>query len=166
MLPSGHPNKYYFTVLGEGKDNYRTVERTLPAILQREGWTNVEVHDETRNEHEDYRPPSQDTRNPDPRQRPRYYGSASRVAETYLSAKGMQDVKPDTRTPGVTVVKEKPRDLGRSEYGPGFVTDIMRHPGNGAHQNRDREVGTGRSRKPKHKQNWSDRESANTDEDT
>lgn len=151
MLPSGHPNKYYFTVLGEGRDPYHAVAKNLPAILKREGWTSVEVHDENSYEHDEYR-------SDEPAPMPRWRSSASKVAETYLSAKGMQDVKPDTRTPGVVTIKEKPRDLGRSEYGPGFVTDIMRHPGNGAHGNRDREVGTGRSRKPKHKQNWSDRE--------
>lgn len=52
------------------------------------------------------------------------------------------------------VVKNKnPKGPGRTEYGPEFVTEIMRHPGNGVHHTRTKDVerGTGR---PKHKKPW------------
>lgn len=52
-------------------------------------------------------------------------------------------------------LKDKPRDFGRTEYGKEFVTEIMRHPGNGAHQNRNRDVQKGVGR-PKHKKPWGD----------
>lgn len=51
-------NRYYFSVLGEGRKGYREVERDLPALLRREGWTRVEVHDEMRDEHEEPDPSS------------------------------------------------------------------------------------------------------------
>lgn len=51
-------------------------------------------------------------------------------------------------------------EYGRSEYGPEFVTQIMRHPGNGAHQTRTKDVAQGRSRKEKHKKNFRDMEAS------
>ena len=57
------------------------------------------------------------------------------------------------------VLKLKP-EYGNSEYGSDFVTKIMRHPGNGAHQTRTKDVEDGRSRKPKFKKNYRDMEAA------
>ena len=46
------------------------------------------------------------------------------------------DVTASTHEGADTIIREKPRDSGRTEYGPEFVTQIMRYPGNGAHHNR------------------------------
>lgn len=73
--------------------------------------------------------------------------SAARVASEFL--KTGKDVS----------LKIEP-SFGRSEYGPDFVTKVMRHPGNGAHQTRTKDVEKGRSRKDKHKKDLRDRESS------
>ena len=53
------------------------------------------------------------------------------------------------------VVKDKGSKWDRSKaYGPEFVTEIMRHPGNGTHHTRELDVAKGKSRKPKHKKDW------------
>lgn len=76
---------------------------------------------------------------------------ASRVASAYLSAKS-HDVK-EKKDPNVITIKKE--DLPKNRLGPEFVT--TKRPGGPMH-NRTDDVETGRSRKPKHKQNWSDRE--------
>lgn len=155
LLPEGHPSRYYFSVLGEGPESYRTVERELPTLLRKAGWTRAEVHDELRNEHEDFRPdpttskwaaaPPKENRN----MKHSRTAAMDRVGDTVSTHEGAD-----------TIIREKPRDPGRTEYGKEFVTQIMRYPGYGTHHNREDAVEKGRSRKEKHKRNWNDREAS------
>ena len=139
---AAHATRYHFSVLGEGKKNYREVERDLPTLLKREGWTRVEIHDEMRNEHDDPEPASNKW--------------ASAPEGVPMSKKSMIQRVADAHEAKDIIVKEKnPKGPGRSEYGPEFVTQIMRHPGNGAHQNRNQDVAKGVG-KPKHKKPWGD----------
>ena len=79
---------------------------------------------------------------------------ASRVASAYLNAKS-HDVK-EKRDPSVVTIKKE--DLPKNRLGPEVTT---RRPGGPMH-NRTDDVESGRSRKPKHKQNWSDKDAENT----
>lgn len=223
-------NNYYFTVLGEGKKTYREVERDLPALLKREGWTRVEVHDEMRDEHEEPDPAkhrwaaAHDLRLWELHEGDKVRGTGNLSANVagpwghldkndhYVSEKVtgrstgvVVDVRRDgafkgfplvrwddsddsepklvhpanliVTTPGrmveimkartsaskvadaylrakeVVIQDKNPKDYGRTEYGPEFVTQIMRHPGYGRHQNREQDVAKGRG-KPKHKKPW------------
>ena len=79
---------------------------------------------------------------------------ASRVASAWLTAKS-HDVK-EKRDPSVVTIKKE--DLPKNRLGPEVTT---RRPGGPMH-NRTDDVESGRSRKPKHKQNWSDKDAENT----
>jgi hypothetical protein len=122
-------DRYHFTVLGDGRKSYREVERDLPTLLKREGWSRVEVHDEMRDEHED----------PDPST---HRWAASRVATAYMAAKEKE-----------TIVIRK-EDLPKPRHGPEYVQQVLRRPGGGAHHTREHDVEKGHSRKPKHKKDW------------
>lgn len=75
--------------------------------------------------------------------------SAARVAASYVSG-------------GIKLKLEK--EYGRSEYGPEFVTQVMRHPGNGAHSTRTKDVDKGRSRKEKHRRDYNERDASGSED--
>lgn len=53
-------------------------------------------------------------------------------------------------------IKIKKEDLPKPRHGPEYVDQVQRRPGAGKHHTRTRDVETGRSRKPKHRQNYRD----------
>ena len=55
-------------------------------------------------------------------------------------------------------VKIKKEDMPKPRHGTEWVQDVVRRPGAGKHHTREDDVSKGRSRKPKHKDEWSNRE--------
>lgn len=131
-------NDYSFTVLGSGKKSYLEVERDLPALLKREGWTRVEIHDEMRNEHEDPEPPT--------------HKWASTPDGVPMSKQSMIQRVADAHEAKHDPVVVKRDDLPKNRLGPEFIT--TQRPGGPMHtRTKDVERGTG---KPKHKKPWGD----------